>query len=86
MLFAFKNLKIPIENFKMLKDKCQKYNNVIFTGSLSTMCVGSFYDLLLDQTKEKTSSSGRTDCYWSGRRTSRFAGSNSAGSRSTGRV
>ena len=29
MLFAFKNLKIPIENFKMLKDKCQKYNNVI---------------------------------------------------------
>jgi hypothetical protein len=57
-----------------------------FAGSLSAMPVGSFYDLLLDQTKEKTSSSGRTDCYWSGRRTSRFAGSNSAGSCSTGRV
>ena len=36
MLFAFKNLKFPTKNlkfptkkFKMLKDKCQNYNNVI---------------------------------------------------------
>ena len=70
----------------MLKDKCQKYNNVIFIGSLSTMRVGSFHDLLFYSAKEKTSSSGRTDCDWSGRRTPRFAGSGSAGSGSTGRV
>ena len=57
-----------------------------FTGSLSTMRVGSFHDLLLDQTQEKTSSGGYTDCYWSGRRTHRSAGSRSAGSRSAGRV
>ena len=30
MLLTFKNLKFPIKNFKMLKNKCQKYNNVIF--------------------------------------------------------
>ena len=50
-----------------------------FTGSLSTMRVGSLYGLLLYQTKEKTSSGGHTDCYWSGRRTHRSAGSGSAG-------
>ena len=79
MLFALKNLKFPIKNFKMLKNKCQKYNNVIFTGSLSTMRVGSFHDLLLYSEKEKTSSGGRTDCHRSGRRTRCFAGSRSAG-------
>ena len=57
-----------------------------FAGSLSTMRVGSLYDLLLDQTQKETSSSGRTDCDWSGRRTPCFAGSGSAGSGSTGRV
>ncbi len=57
-----------------------------FTGSLSTMRVGSFHDLLLDQTQEKTSSSGHTDCHWSGRRTRGYAGSGSAGSSSAGRV
>ncbi len=50
-----------------------------FAGSLSTMRVGSFYDLLLDQTQKKTSSGGRTDCHWSGRCTHRSAGSRSAG-------
>ena len=50
-----------------------------FTGSLSTMRVGSLYGLLLYQTKEKTSSGGRTDCHRSGRRTRCFAGSRSAG-------
>ncbi len=57
-----------------------------FTGSLSTMRVRFIYDLLFYSAKEKTSSSGRTDCYWSGRRTSRFAGSGSARSCSAGRV
>ena len=41
----------------------------LFAGSLSAMPVGSFYDLLFYSAKEKTSSSGHTDCYWSGRRT-----------------
>ncbi len=50
------------------------------------MRVRSFYDLLLNQTKEKTSSSGHTDCDWSGRRTRGSAGSGSAGSGSAGRV
>ena len=50
-----------------------------FAGSLSTMRVGSLYDLLLNQTKEKTSSSGRTNCHWSGRSTRGSAGSGSAG-------
>ena len=54
---------------------------LLFTGSLSTMRVGSLYDLLLDQTQKETSSGGHTDCYWSGRHTHR-----SAGSRSDGRV
>jgi hypothetical protein len=56
----------------MLKDKCQKYNNVIFTGSLSTMRVGSFHDLLFYSAKEKTSSGGCTDYDWSGRHTRCF--------------
>ena len=43
------------------------------------MRVGSLYDLLLDQTQKETSSSGRTDCHWSGRRTRGSAGSGSAG-------
>ena len=50
-----------------------------FAGSLSAMPVGSFHDLLFNSAKEKTSSSGHTDCYWSGRRTPRFAGSGSTG-------
>ncbi len=52
---------------------------LLFTGSLSTMSIRSFHGLLFYETQEKASSGGRTDCYWSGRRTRRFAGNGSAG-------
>ena len=65
----------------MPKNLCQKVQQFCysFTGSLSTMRLRSFHDLLLYPEKEKTSSGGRTDCHWSGRSTPRFAGSRSAG-------
>ena len=52
---------------------------LLFTGSLSTMPIRSFHGLLFYETQEKASSGGRTDCYWSGWRTYRYAGSSSAG-------